>query len=481
MPYLPSIFNDQKLISDLLDIVQPVKQGQAAPPDADAIKAIASKLVNKLGVESSISVDNPDVQLFMRDLQSLGQLVNFLNINGVKYNNIMIVQPDYNKLDADMKRLYVPFKGEGAITVGGATPAIYKDGLVAYFKSLQQEAGDEGGQLLTGILNNLAQQINKLLGTKLGAEETAPTGAVSMATQVDTVPQVLDAEHWGDEGTIPLILADIKSVDALRNWLRMRNVSLKTVMETKNDQGQSLKTPINATVKDLQYFDICKVINILHNRAQKLYGGTQRPEGKAYLASMKQIAGQASCSLTGVSTTETGGGTGEGAGAGGGARISAAALQQLASLKPFNSQYINFHEISTFLKSYAALANSPEVTAAAQQIQGYIDTFKSYMAIPSDTVQLYNLTGSQFKSWLKNPAAAQIAVGILYDIVHYAGVLYQQMLASLQTVARDQLDRVDPGLFRGMMQQVVPGGPQLTNISTLNELKFDLQQEWQKR
>ena len=147
------------------------------------------------------------------------------------------------------------------------------------------------------------------------------------------------------------------------------------------------------------------------------------------------------------------------------------AAKRLTVLRPFNSQYVNFAEITDFVDTYAQFANNAEVNQTANTIKKAIRDFKSLLAVPRDTLQLFNLTTDQFKAWLKNGNAATVAINVLYDIIEYAGALYQQLVVEMQTIAANSKN-ID---YRSMQQQVVPGGPQTTNISTINTLKYNLE------
>ncbi|HEY5268614.1 MAG TPA: hypothetical protein VII94_05855, partial [Candidatus Saccharimonadales bacterium] len=217
-------------------------------------------------------------------------------------------------------------------------------------------------------------------------------------------------------------------------------------------------------------FDQCAAIQFIYERAQ-YYSTHSIPESKVrsalYLKQIKQIASEANCNLTQSSGQNNHSEPGTNAGT----NMSGDVIAKLTELRPFNSQYINFAEIIDFVDTYALYANNAEVSQTAATIKEYISEFKSLLGVPRDTLQLFNLTTDQFKAWLKNGNAATIAINGLYDIIEYAGSLYQQMAIELQKVATDKRLHID---YRSMQQQVVPGGPQTTNISTINTLKYNL-------
>jgi hypothetical protein len=181
--------------------------------------------------------------------------------------------------------------------------------------------------------------------------------------------------------------------------------------------------------------------------------------------------------------TEAAGNTGtpqvnpEQSGQGGLAAASPQILTQLSSLRPFNANYISFTEISTFVDLYAKFANDDDTRRTAADLTKYISTFKLYLGQASPTIPLTNITTSRFKSMLKAGNEATNASNLLYDIVFYAGQMYQTLIVSLQSLAQDA-ERGKYIDYRSMQQQVVPGGPWQTNLTTLDSLRKAIQREW---
>jgi hypothetical protein len=126
---------------------------------------------------------------------------------------------------------------------------------------------------------------------------------------------------------------------------------------------------------------------------------------------------------------------------------------------------------------YAKYANDGDVTQMANTLVRYMDTFKTYLGQSSDTFQLNNLNNNRFKSMLTNGNQAVLASDLLYNIITYAGQLYQRLVVSLQTIAQDPAKSkyID---YRAMQQQVTPGGPQQTNATSLDDLRQSIQREW---
>lgn len=149
MPYLPSIFDDVELLNQLVKIAQPpIKQAQTTttPVDPNMVKSVATKMLKNLTTATSVDTNTDTAPLYMRDLQSLDQLVEFLRLGQVKYAGHPIVNEQYNKMTPAEQAHYAPYKSSGGIDAMpmGATVGIYKDGLIAYLKTLQQHTNEAG-------------------------------------------------------------------------------------------------------------------------------------------------------------------------------------------------------------------------------------------------------------------------------------------------------------------------------------------------
>jgi hypothetical protein len=241
----------------------------------------------------------------------------------------------------------------------------------------------------------------------------------------------------------------------------------------------------------------CNIIHILYLRAKYLSGQARydrlRPKytdlAKVYLTNITNFGKQFTFNGQACAVTQPGVGPGgepgkqpgqQGQGQGGLSAASPQMLYQLSSLKPFNAQYISFPEIKRFVELYAKYANDPDVNQMASTISRYMDTFKSYLGQSMDTFQLNNIDSNRFKSMLRNGNEAVLASDLLYNIITYAGQLYQRLVVSLQTIAQDpeKSKYID---YRAMQQQVTPGGPQQTNVTSLDDLRQRLQRDWNAR
>lgn len=152
-------------------------------------------------------------------------------------------------------------------------------------------------------------------------------------------------------------------------------------------------------------------------------------------------------------------------------------LQEIVESMPFNSQVINLDNIKEFADKYAQLAsNNSRITSLATKIDTEIQQAYSYMSSQSPIIQMSNLTVPQFKMWAKTPAHAQSLALILYSIINDAGLLYQQFISQNLKHIEDQPNLKD--YARAVQQQVIDGGPQISNRDNLNELIGNLKQNW---
>ena len=199
MPYLPSLFTDPELLNKFVDITKPhIKQAQIQPAqvtpttvDPNMIKAVATKMINNLNTATSLNVDKTGAPLYMRDLQSLDQFLSFLYIGQVKYAGHPIVNDQYVKLAPVDQAHYAPYTWAEVGTHVTPVVGVYKDGLIAYLKMMQQKAtNDPQGQLFTTLIEKLIESANTTLKITLDHEApketdvstTQPTGEGAQQT-----------------------------------------------------------------------------------------------------------------------------------------------------------------------------------------------------------------------------------------------------------------------------------------------------------
>lgn len=455
------------------------KKGQAVPetPVAAALKSILGNLysqINPQDASSGVSHETSGADVFSHNMDSMGDLVQWLLANGTKIGGKVIVYPNtvdqpseeygYFKIEPGTE-IVLPIKRSDTSVVGYW---INSAALKNYLVSLQADPKLKNNVMFQVQLLKLIQDANKQLDLDVSEQYKEPEKVLPDTTLVDKTRQMLDPTQWFNQGDIPLTIGDLKDSTTLNAWLSSKNIGLNIGGHTG---GMGINHP---------EFDHCAVLKILNQRAGYNATRASTAEAKevaaAYAQKVKAIAAEIKCDLSGQQQPGKdkpgAGGTGDG--------LSAATpemLYKLSSLRPFNAQYISFPEIKNFVQTYASYANNADVTQMANTIVRYMETFKTYLGQAADTFQLNNLTGSRFKAMLVNANQGVMASDLLYNIITYAGQLYQRLVVSLQTIAQDQ-EKAKYIDYRAMQQQVTPGGPQQTNATSLDDLRQNIQREW---
>jgi len=486
---MPLIHDNPWLVSQLIQAAldsenKLSKKGQAAPaqeqPVATGLKSILNNLRNQINPGSdstgAISHETSGADVFSHNMDSMGDLVQWLANNGTRVGGKAIVyagnvarpgeEYGYFKIEPGTEILVRdnparPDRGNASLVGFWINPEALKN----YLVSLQSDEKLKTNVMFQVQLLKLIQDANKQLDLDVSEQYKAPEKVLPDTTVADSTPQELNPTQWSTQGNIPLTLGDLKDSTTLNAWLSSKNIGLNIGGHTG---GMMINHPD---------FDHCALLKILNQRAGFKASRATTAEAKeiaaAYAQKIKAIAAEIKCDLS--AQPQQPGQEKPGGQAGGLAAASPQILQELSSLKPFNSQYISFPEIGKFLQLYGQYANDPSVSELINRLNTGINVFKSYTT-GSDTIQLYNLTTDQFKAMLKSGSYATLAADQLYEIIMYAGQLYQRLVNSLQTIAQDP-NRGTYIDYRAMQQQVTPGGPQLTNVTTLNRLRFNIKQE----
>lgn len=368
-----------------------------------------------------------------------------------------------------------------------------KDGLLKFLTYLRDTPTAKENKVFEVMIGKVINQANQYLqpDEKIGPRpEDKPASQFNDNDIVDGFPtNIMDIKkpYDGIEQNAPmftnasnkLTYGDIKDFGSLQNWISgMRDAATPDV-----DPNSAEGNP-------------CQIVHILFLRARYLSSQVRydrlRPKyselTKLYLTNITNFGKQFKYKDQACAVTAPGTGPGEKPGqkpgqpgqGGGLAAASPQILMQLSSLRPFNSQFVSFQEITKFFDLYEQYANDATVSQMVNKLKFSMQQFRDETQMGSDTIQLYNLTTNQFQGMLKNPSKAYMVAALLYDVVFYGGQLYQRLVTSLQTIANDP-ERGKYIDYRAMQQQVTPGGPQLTNVSQLNRLMYSLKQEWNQK
>ena len=427
----------------------------AAPPSKDPNEA-AKDASTEVSYEDDPSNPNKTApQLTSTNLESLGALVAWLVANKMTVGGKRVA---YGLNEDPKSPEYVLYKLEpNAGLLERADRAtirqgyfVNKDLLTKFIVSRQSALAKKPNKMEQVQLGDLIADANKLLGAGINPSYKEPEVVVPDNTELDRVPKDLDPKQWGQTGNIPLFVKDLKSVDALETWIKTNRIGFK---------GEDGKV---VTSDDLQNFDLCGVVNILSQRAQAKGRGSQRPEAKAYVSYMAQIATQTKCETTQPGQSGQSGQPGK--------QGTTAAFQQIATLRPFNSNNVNFREIHTFTNAYAPWSNRPEIKAMAQQIDTSVQSALTLMNVPSNIVMLEQITASSdlmpYKALAKQPMPL---ADILYTIVNSAGMMYQDFVNTAKNILPDE--------STPLQQQMEAWR---ANMDDINQLRRDVAEDAQK-
>ena len=467
----------KKLLLSIKDQVQPGSVTKEAPLDFGAAQA-------------------PEIK--PENLKTLGDFLSWAAINKVTWDGQRIAwdydpeanPPSTDKPDIDNPWVFESYQKDrdrDQYTRQARTRNYYanKDALLKFLTYLRDTQAAKENKVFEVMIGKVIGQVNQFLqpGEQIGPRpEDKPAAAFNDNDIVDGFPsQVLDIKkaYDGIEQYAPaftpapmkLTYGDIKDLASLQNWVsKMRDAAHPDANPTGPD-GYA-----------------CGIIHILYLRARYLSGQVRydrlRPKysalAKVYLDNVTNFGKQFTdngqpCAVTQPGTQAPGQQPGQkpgqqGQGRGGG-RINPQALQQLAALRPFNTQWINFQEINNFMDRYAPLANKPGITAMVAQVKDSMDDAEQYMGTAGAPIQLDNLTGAKVKSMTTQPVPL---LNALYTVISYAGRVYLDFYTEFKTILGEEA-------ARPVEQQITSGGPQQTNITTLLRVKENLMNEARTR
>lgn len=465
---MPLIHDNPWLVSQLLQSVADeekrldlFKRGQAAAAAdaqiAGALRALLSNLRDQITPAkedpNQVGYGSGGAELASHHMDSLGDLVEWIAVSAIKVGSIPLVVPGTEERPSED---YGHFKIEPGTDI--VTPLARPDrtakaywintgALKQYLVSLQSDQKLKGNPIFQVQLLKVVQDANRL---GLDMSETYEAPAIDDGQEVDRLPKTLDPRQWNQPGTEQLLFGNIKSLEALNAWFgqagRGYMVGQKTV-----------------TIKD-QEWNICVVLNILKTRADALYQRRTAESGPIMQAYVKQIADvqkQANCPGSGQQPGQPGQGQGQGQG---GTQITPRALVGLATLKPFNTQRIDFQEITTFLDRYVQL--KPDMAGLAMQAKNAMQQANGVMNSPGAPFPMGNITQQSLNSRTRNP---QYLLQYLHNVIDITGRVYMDFYNECQNVLRDL--QGGSGIIAGVEEQIAAGGPYQMNLSDLERLQ----------
>lgn len=440
----------QSLVQRVRGVLDELEK-QSAPPPKDPNEA-AKDASEEISYEDDPS--NPTKtapQLTSTNLESLGALVAWLVMNKMTVGGKRIAyglgedpkNPEYVLYKLEPNAGLLERADRGTIRQGFF---VNKDLLVKFIVSRQAALAKKPNKMEQVQLGDLIADANKLLGANINPAYKEPEVVLPDGTELDRVPKELDPKQWGQPGNVPLLVKDLKSVDALNTWIKANSIGYK------DEDGKVVSSD------DLQNFDLCGVVDILNQRAQAKGRGSQLPAAKVYISYMAQIASQTKCQ-----STQPGQQQGQR-----GQQGTAAAFQQFAALRPFNSNNLNFREIKKFTSSYAPWSGRSDIKGMAQEVDKSIQSALGLMNIKSEIFMLEQITGTSdlapFKAMTKSPMPL---ADVLYGLVNAAGMMYQDFVNTAKNILPE--DESLP------MQQQMEAWR--ANMDDINQLRRDVAED----
>lgn len=443
------------------------KLGQNAAASRDYFtltKKLADRLIENYGPGGNTAQEaythevtaDKEAPLTVPDMASFGNFLQFTATNGIKVGGQRVAylpterNPDPSKwwpVTAEQSEFMMEtVDAEGHRQGRQADYYVNKDLLVKYIQYLlgQTNKMDEDTQRFAKtMLAARIQDINRVFRTKLTTDykEELPEG-----TLVDNVPNPLDPEHWEASGQTPLTIKDIKSSEALGDWVEHWKVAVK-----KGNQIVSSNDPRN--------FKLCDIISALAQRAKgKLRTSASKAAADAYLRLIVQIGSQNSCDMSGVQTQQQPGAGGQGQPG------DMATLQELIGEEVFDIDSIDLNKISMFADKYASWANRPDINALRDKIHASVSVANNLLAAPG-IIQVTNISREEFRNLCKNGAAAKMLANALTTVVNYGGRIVLDLINVLK-----RNPAWGERAARNLLEQVSQGGPQQSNLSMLNQM-----------
>jgi hypothetical protein len=495
------IYDDLKLLKSLIVAGEKSiqKRGQQTDPQQLATLVLAKKMAQQLmrqvdpnSVPKATAPIGSELgegatpELDRKNLESLGDFLKWASDNAITWDGkrVAYVYNDPNQqgpvgywkfLTYKIDRERDPYD-RTAIQVPAYAD---KDALIKLITYLRDSQEAKTEKVFAVMLGRLINQTNQFLEKteQIGPRtEQKPAEAFNANDVVDgfkdTTINIKDPYAGIQEfmkATDPNMILnrmtwrDVSSKAGLIDWLRG--------MKFIGEDGK----PYDPTAPGV---DPCGAIHVLYLRAKylsqyatdRLRPGFSKLE-QAYLKQIQTLGPQfdfndQACAVTkpGTITPQQPGQPGQQGQSGQPGKISPQALQQLAALRPFHTNNIDFREIKLFLDRYNQLANKPGIDAMIGQIKHSMDMANRLMGTADAPIQIDNLTGDQVKDWSNQPIPL---LNILNTIISYSGRVYQDFFNEFNTILGEDV-------ARPVEQQLTV---QQTNLGTILRVRDNLIRE----
>lgn len=449
------------------------KTAQPVPPDqsqiANSLRAMLDNLRDQITPlkegPTQVGHASGGAELSSHNMDSMGDLVEWMSKNGTRIGNQVIVMDGkgerpsedygYFKIEPGTEIVVPLAKPDRNVRAFWINPTALKN----YLVSLQSDPKLKGNVIFQVQLLKLIQDANNQLDLDLSEQYKEPEKTIPDDTVLDNVPNPINRQ--GGQ-TVPLTYGDLKALDKFWNWAIGKGMSMEAEDKVVVQAGT-------------QEFDRCAFIQAIAARAKSAYA-YRKPNSQQYWAQVQVIAKEAECDIGG-SGAQQGGQSGTQPG-----QMNPQALMELSTLRPFNSDVINFREIQLFTHRYAQLANRPNITQMATQIDASINDAKRNMNVQNDTIMIAMLTDSNdlepLKALTRMPAPF---MDKLYTIIYNAGSMYQDFYNTARYQAESRGGRIPDDVVNSIAQQVAEGGPWSTNMADINQMREDIQKEIRNR
>lgn len=281
------ITKDRNLINKLLKLAQQNPNNPDSPQDnfdvaADPISNlnVIENLIKNLEQNidqqgSSFSSDRDNTNLFVKDLENSYSFLHFLARNVVRETNTgyplsighrkdqLAQEVEWFKNNKINQNLYFKYPQTSQQDSDDFQFWVNKSAIIDFIRSLDKRSSDknQGGDLMAVMLGKIKNEISQLSGQNInpdgednsedkGDETDLPDNYI-----VDAIPNPVDLNDWGAKGTIPLTVGDLRNDGKLKSWVGSKEINL---LEN------------NKQIEAADRANICKLLNVLYKRADKL-------------------------------------------------------------------------------------------------------------------------------------------------------------------------------------------------------------------
>jgi hypothetical protein len=431
---MPLIHDNPWLIEQLLKAAQtPPPPPIEAPTVAnqqqvvDALHALLGNLKKQITPSSSgvqHGAGDSSVDLAATHMESMGDFVAWLNSNKTIIDGVQIVYSGNAPRPSNDYGYYRVEPGTDTAvkiddksvrpTVANKTDVRYwinTEALKKYLGTLQADPSLKKNTTFQLQLLHLVRFANEQLDVDINEtykEETPDQ-------EVDRLPQTLDMKQWAQPGTKALWLHDLKDINTLNAWFGSNPM---TAVKVGNHPPQTMRD---------QHWNRCAAVNVLSARARSLQNNAV-PESKArataYVTVIGAIAKSINCQIS--ANSDVWGDESRGSDENGEQSEAAMSSEQLAGLLPFNTNFIDFRPILTFVNSYAAIR--PQMSQLATQVRDATTRINSMLNAPGAPIQMQNLDGQRLGLLAKNAGWGPILVRNLYTLISISGRMYQDFM-----------------------------------------------------